>query len=250
MTVDYVKYRESPLERERVRDLLSVLPRGRSTVLDIGCRDGYLERLLVERFDWVTALDLARPEIDHSRVIPVQGDVTDLRFADNSFDVVCCLEVLEHIPPARLRKACTEIARVARHEAVIGVPYRQDLRIGRTTCRRCGAKNPPWAHVNQFDERRLRDLFAGMECAGFTYVGESRNKTNRLAALLMDWGGNPWGSYNQEEPCIRCGAALEAPSRRSTAGRACAAAAARINRAHARLAKPSAIWIHAVFRKK
>ena len=69
---------------------------------------------LAERFDRVVALDLAKPEIDHPAIEPVEGNVTCLPFDDNQFDAVLCAEVLEHIPEHLLAKACSEIARVAR----------------------------------------------------------------------------------------------------------------------------------------
>src|SRR5206468_12881601 len=110
-----------------------------------------------------------------------KGDVTGLPFADNSFDVVCCLEVLEHIQPGQLPAACREIARVARHQTIIGVPYRQDLRIGRTTCSDCGTLNPPWGHRNSFDPRQLESLFGSLHPVSLTYVGQKHERTTALA---------------------------------------------------------------------
>ena len=107
---------------------MDIVPKHLSTVLDVGARDGHFSRLLTEHFEHVTALDLAKPQFCLDRVLPVQGDVTHLQFPDNEFDVVFCAEVLEHIPT--LEKACSEIARVARRALVIGVPYKQDTRLG------------------------------------------------------------------------------------------------------------------------
>ena len=36
-----------------------------------------------------------------------------------------------------------------------------------------------------------------------------------LSTLLLDLAGNPFGTYDQEEPCIHCGAKLKPPPRRS-----------------------------------
>jgi hypothetical protein len=123
---------------------------------DIGAREGCFSRLLADRIDEVVTLDLEMPRIEHDRVRCVAGDATALQFDDGSFDAVLCAEVLEHIPPPGLQRACEEIARVTCGIAVIGVPFRQDTRVGRTTCAQCGRPNPPWGHVNEFDEPRLR----------------------------------------------------------------------------------------------
>jgi SAM-dependent methyltransferase len=244
---DLEQYRQSEQELARSADLLRLLPRGRSSVLDIGARDGYFSRLLTEHFEEVTALDLEKPGFNIPRVTTVAGDVTRLRFPDSSFDCVFCAEVLEHIPA--LEKACRELTRVARHEIVIGVPYRQDTRVGRTTCRKCGKVNPPWAHVNTFDEARLRRLFPGLGLRATSFVGTDDSVTNPFSTMLMDWAGNPWGSYDQDEPCIHCGAALVAPNGRSAISRACSGIAVRLNRLQASMSRPHANWIHVVFVK-
>jgi len=245
--MDLTEYRKGDLERRRTDDLMQIFPRGRTSILDIGARDGYFSQMLAERFAPVTALDLQQPTFDYPGVTPVAGDVTDLHFQDGAFDVVFCAEVLEHIPPQALRKACAEISRVARHEAVIGVPYRQDLRVGRTTCQYCGAKNPPWGHLNSFEEHRLAELFHSMRAINKTFVGRGVGGTNWLSAWLMDLGGNSWGTYNQEEPCIACGRRLVRPEGRSLSARGVTAMALLLRKLQ--FARAGPMWIHMVFSK-
>ena len=60
-------YRNAPQERDRVNDLMRVIPYGLTSVLDVGARDGYLSRLLAGRFPSVTALDLEKPAIAHDQ---------------------------------------------------------------------------------------------------------------------------------------------------------------------------------------
>ena len=244
---DIPKYRESESEKVRGANLLQLLPRGRSSVLDIGARDGHFSRFLTEYFDSVTALDLEQPRFDYPRVTTVAGDVTKLQFPDSSFDCVFCAEVLEHIPD--VEQACREIARVARHEIVIGVPHRQDTRVGRTTCQKCGRRNPPWAHINSFDERRLMALFPQLELKAKSFVGSVKSATNPISTLLMDLAGNPWGTYEQDEPCIHCGAKLIPPAQGPILPRVCAGLAVRINRVQSLVTQAHGIWLHVVFSK-
>ncbi len=245
---DLEQYRQSELEQLRTSDLLSLLPNGRTSVLDIGARDGHFARLLTQYFPSVTALDLQRPAFNYKGVETLAGDATRLDFADRSFDCVFCAEVLEHIP--EVEKACSEILRVARHEVIIGVPYKQDIRLSRTTCLRCGRGNPPWGHVNRFDERRLDRLFAGAPVTARSFVGTTGDSTNDFATWLMDLGGNPWGTYDQEEPCLHCGGKLAPPpAQRPLTARICSALALRLNRVQRLLTHRHAIWIHTVFSK-
>lgn len=242
-------YRENPVEKQRVADLLDLLGTGQR-VLDIGTRDGHLAKLLVGPFTEVVALDLERPDIDFPGITPVKGDATALEFPDGHFDAVLCAEVLEHLPPALLAKACSEIARVTKGVAVIGVPLEQDTRLGRMVCAGCGAKNPPWGHVNQFDRRRLRQLFTpALRWDEERTIGSQRSVTNAFSAALMDLAGNPWGTYHQDEPCVECGAPLVAPQHVSLLSRIFAGVAYRLTRLQQRLIASRPQWIHVRFRR-
>jgi SAM-dependent methyltransferase len=245
--LDMQQYRESARERERAEDLLRIVPKDRRTVLDIGARDGHFSRLLTQYFTEVTALDLDKPVFEFPGVVTVAGDATRLAFDDDSFDCVFCAEVLEHIP--QLQQACAEMARVAKYEIVIGVPFEQDIRVGRTTCRVCGKANPPWGHVNSFSEHGLQCLFYNLRVISRSFVGCNKERTNPFSTFLMDLAGNPWGTYNQEEPCCYCGSKL-APVSRQTWQKMCSAVAVHINRAQSLFIGPHANWIHLVLSKQ
>lgn len=249
MTSDLSAYRSSHREKGRIDDLFELIPRQGRRALDIGARDGYLSKLLAERFDHVVALDLERPVIDDPRIEPVKGDATALAFDGGSFDAVICAEVLEHIPSPSLEQACREITRVARSAVIIGVPYKQDIRSARTTCSACGGRNPPWGHVNTFDEKRLEALFPRLSVRELSYVGSTRDRTNVVSAALLDFAGNPYGTYDQEEPCIHCGKPIGSPGERSTTQKFATRAALLLNRAQQVFAGERANWIHVRFDK-
>jgi hypothetical protein len=198
----------------------------------------------------VTALDLVKPEIEHTNVLSVKGDITQLEFPDGHFDAVLCTEVLEHIPPALLNTACRELQRVAKKHVLIGVPYEQDTRVSRTTCYTCGETNPPWAHVNTFDKRTLARLFSGLTMESVSFVGSHRDCTNALSTLLLDLAGNPFGTYDQEEPCVHCGAKLKPPPPRSIPQRVMTRVATRLNQAQQYLNRPKPVWIHILFARR
>lgn len=249
MSIDLTTYRSSARELQRVADLFALLPAGGALALDIGARDCYLARKLAERFDRVVALDLDKPEIDHHNIEPVAGNVTCLQFDDNQFDAILCAEVLEHIPENLLAKACNEISRVSRNKIVIGVPYRQDLRSGRTTCQSCGKSNPPWGHVNSFDENRLRSLFHTLIWEKASFVGATTDSTNWISAALLNYAGNPFGTWQQDEPCIHCGASIGAPPSRTVSQRLATRGAFMLNRLQTHFVKPRGNWIHVLFSK-
>ncbi len=245
--MDLTAYRASKNEQQRYRSLLNLIPRHGSKCLDVGARDGYLSKLLTDYYTEVTALDLDMPNVAHENIVNVKGDVTRLDFPDNLFDMVFCAEVLEHIPSHLLHDACGELVRVSKGHLIIGVPYKQDLRVGRTTCQICGERNPPWGHVNSFDVLRLSTLFAAAKLVESHYIGETREVTNSLSTLLMDFAGNPFGTYYQEEPCIACGNKLTAARPRSMPQKFLTQSAVVLTRVQRYFVSPNPKWVHVLF---
>lgn len=239
--------RASEAEQWRTSDLLGLLPSDGGSVLDIGARDGHFSILLTRHFSQVTALDLEKPAFEHPGVVTVKGDITKLDFPDRSFDCVFCTEVLEHVTD--LQAACREIARVARRYVVIGVPFRQNIRLGRTTCNVCGGINPPWGHLHSFTEEKLRRLFIELRLTKKSFAGTTKGGTNFLSVCLMDYAGNPWGTYVQYEPCGHCGARMSAPGRRRMDQRLCGALAAALNSLQSAFSREHGNWIHVLFVK-
>jgi 2-polyprenyl-3-methyl-5-hydroxy-6-metoxy-1,4-benzoquinol methylase len=116
----------------RLDAVVSRIPHG--SVLDAGCGEGeVLERLagtLAGRIEAVDASSVAvaftaarLPGVEVSR-----QDVRDLRFADGSFDLALCLEVLEHLPDPE--PALAELARVTAGDLVVSVPWEPWFRLG------------------------------------------------------------------------------------------------------------------------
>ncbi len=83
--------------------------------------------------------------------------------------------------------ACDELARVTKQYLVVGVPYRQDTRVGAPPVPIVAQLIPPWGHVNIFDETRLNSLFANwMSWDEASYVRQNRSATN---VSSLSWTG-------------------------------------------------------------
>jgi hypothetical protein len=236
------------LETQRVDSLLRLSGHG-ATALDVGARGGHNSVRLAERFDRVVALDLVRPTIDHPRVSCIEANAIAMPFADDSFDTVLCSELLEHLPYPALDRVTRELARVARALLVVGVPYKQDIRYGRTTCSTCGAVNPPWGHVNVFDESTLVEMFASLDHAAIELIGSSSDRTNWISARLLDFAGNPYGTYVQEERCVACHKDITGPGRRNAAQKVATKLAIYLQQMQCRLTSETPNWIHIRFEK-
>jgi SAM-dependent methyltransferase len=248
--MDLTEYRASDLEQQRTEDLTSLMPTKGRRALDVGARDGHFSRFLADRFEAVTALDLNRPTISHPKIECIEGSAAQMKFADKSFDFVFCAEVLEHVPSEILDKVCAEIERVANDKILIGVPYKQDIRVGRTTCYTCGKTNPPWGHVNSFDEAAIGRLFRSSKVESLSFVGSTNEKTNSLSTVLMDFAGNPYGTYEQDEQCVHCDAKLLLPPKRSPAQLIATKLAFWSRKPSEMMAKPRGNWVHIILRKE
>ncbi|MBU0790057.1 MAG: bifunctional 2-polyprenyl-6-hydroxyphenol methylase/3-demethylubiquinol 3-O-methyltransferase UbiG [Polycyclovorans sp.] len=91
-------------------------------VIDVGCGGGLLSEALARRGAEVTGIDLAEASIAVARehagasglAIDYQCVATEAmaQRAPKSFDVVCCLEMLEHVPdPEAIINACADLLR-------------------------------------------------------------------------------------------------------------------------------------------
>jgi len=99
----------------QLREIFACKP---TSVLEIGVGNHIVEDVLKRHDIAYTSVDIA------DDLLPdVIASVTKLPFADNSFDVVCAFEVLEHMPFDQFEKALGEIARVTTHTALLSLPY-------------------------------------------------------------------------------------------------------------------------------
>jgi hypothetical protein len=149
-----------------------------------------------------------------------------------------------------LGQACSELGRVAKDYLLIGVPYKQDIRVGRTTCSACGKENPPWGHVNSFDENRLLGMFPGFSVVKQSFIGQTNLQTNAFSSALLDMAGNPFGTYEQDEHCVHCSASIGEPRIRTFWEKVLTKTAVKVMQAQSLFIRAHPNWIHLLLRRK
>jgi 2-polyprenyl-3-methyl-5-hydroxy-6-metoxy-1,4-benzoquinol methylase len=102
-------------------DLAGSLAGGRKLkILNVGAATGYTTELLAE-YGEVTTVEYDKPCYEYIKTFLkgeiVNASVTDLPFADNSFDMVCAFDVIEHVKEDQL--AVSELGRVCNKNGTI-----------------------------------------------------------------------------------------------------------------------------------
>jgi len=98
------------------------------TLLDVGCGKGEPAKFLNCKGKLFTiGFDAFKPYLKECRKDKihssyVQGDVRHLPFTDRSFDIVICLEVLEHMEKGDGEKLLKELERMAVKQIILSTP--------------------------------------------------------------------------------------------------------------------------------
>ncbi|MEP5567454.1 MAG: bifunctional 2-polyprenyl-6-hydroxyphenol methylase/3-demethylubiquinol 3-O-methyltransferase UbiG [Halioglobus sp.] len=91
-------------------------------LVDVGCGGGILAEAMAQRGATVTGIDMGEAPLAVAKLHKLESGVEvdyfqstaeDLAASDpDSFDIVCCLEMLEHVPdPGAVIKACADMAK-------------------------------------------------------------------------------------------------------------------------------------------
>jgi SAM-dependent methyltransferase len=181
---DRSSFWKSRAQLERVEHATSLIPATVRTILDAGCGNGAFANAVRERYD-VTALDISAEALAHVETKSVLASIHDMPLDDRAFDLVVCLEVLEHLPHETFLGALSELQRVTRDAILVSVPYRENLEHRMTRCPACRCRFHPNRHVRRFDASSLSRLFDDVEPVEIRTVGAVRRDRDLLYNRLM-----------------------------------------------------------------
>lgn len=98
----------------QIEEIVSHSPK---TILEIGVGNGFVSSYLKQRgFSIVTS------DIDKKLNPSVAASVLDIPFSDETFEIVACYEVLEHLPYKYFRKALAETFRISSSRVLLSLP--------------------------------------------------------------------------------------------------------------------------------
>jgi len=127
--VDGAMYKHQGRERKAktilavLQDFLDTKPLSSLSLLDVGSSTGIIDNFLADHFLKVTGIDIDKEAIQYAQktfrkdnLQFMVDDLMDLSFPDNTFDVVICTQIYEHVPDAH--KMIREIFRVLKPKGI------------------------------------------------------------------------------------------------------------------------------------
>lgn len=189
-------YLEIPEEKERIEETIKVIPPDTHSVLDVGCGNGCFVNTLVSifpnRFDRVIGLDLSDEALKHVKTEKLNGNITDLLFEDESFDLVTSLEVLEHLPQEDFKRGVSELQRVSKKYVIITVPNNENLADSLVRCPKCYCWFSAWSHMRSFNKDTFQSLFENFKLIEAKEIGRvERLAFNRMLLILYRFFRKP-----------------------------------------------------------
>jgi glycosyltransferase involved in cell wall biosynthesis/SAM-dependent methyltransferase len=137
-------------QEQVLADILAILPSDVVSILDVGCGNGLITNKLPESLE-VVGLDRSEEALKNVQKETIVGDILNLPLKNQSFDLVICNDVLEHLRTEEREQALKELARVSRKYILITVPFLEDLNQGMTKCGNCGKYYHINHHLFSFD---------------------------------------------------------------------------------------------------
>jgi len=92
-------------------------------------------------------------------------------------------------------------------------------------------------------------LFKGLSFSKVSFVGSHTDSTNTVSTVLMDFAGNPYRTYDQEEHCPWCNNKLKRPTQLTLAQKIATKLVIVVSDIQRVFSRPRANWIHLRFEK-
>jgi len=175
-------YSKNLSQKQRFEETAKMIPADTQSILDVGCGSGFFVNSLIcmlpKRFTRVVGLDLSPEALKHVRIEKIRGTITELPFDDESFDLVTCFEVLEHLRQPDFEKGISELQRVSKKYILVSVPNEERLLKLLVMCPKCYCCFNPSFHVRSFDKRRLVNLFDKFQLIECKEIGPIRENVS------------------------------------------------------------------------
>ncbi len=195
---------ENVSAEQRVPVTLSMFPNGIRSVLDLGCGDGTLLGIMDETL-FKVGIDISYKAlrlVKRGNLIQASSEV--LPFRRDTFDLLMCTEVLEHLPETLFEATLKEIQKVAKKYILISVPFNEDLAQKEARCANCGQIFHIHLHLRSFNLLRLKKLFDVYKLRKVRFSGPQIRTIPSWVLAIRRQYGHRW-EWDKNVMCPRCG---------------------------------------------
>ncbi|MCO6475574.1 MAG: methyltransferase domain-containing protein [Phaeodactylibacter sp.] len=158
-------------ERRLHETILSEVPGGTNSVLDVGCGKAWVAQRLCPKGISVCSMDISTinpqraleryPYDNHYGIV---ADAYNLPFREGAFDCIIASEIIEHVPdPGAFIGSLLEALRPG-GRLVITTPYNEKIQY--SLCIHCNRPTPISAHIHSFTPKKLLALTPMEQVAG------------------------------------------------------------------------------------
>ena len=203
----------SAVEQGRIQATKELIPHEVKSILDVGCGDGRVTGGFQNTQRKVFGVDYAFSSVKSLGQSGVCASSAKLPFPDNSFDMVLCCEVLEHLPEELMVATAQEMERIARKYILVSVPYKENLRRRLTKCQKCHTVFHAWGHLRSISEEGLDSLFSSCISEQTKFYGKRPPYYNSLILYYYQIYGDRWGEFHETSICPQCGNTQYIPTR-------------------------------------
>ncbi len=159
----------SKQDAERFRKVLTMLPQDISSILDVGSGNGEFLSLLNNavdgrRYSRLCGVDSSKAALEHVTTEKYFASIEELPFKNEEFDLVTCLEVIEHLPMDIFDRGLDELVRVSKRYILISTPLEENLLINLVACPRCESRFNHDYHKRTLNETDLNSSLNRRNC--------------------------------------------------------------------------------------
>lgn len=132
------------------------------TLIDVGCGEGFISNYIYmnTNIKKITAVDINKESIEYAKkqnnnINYINKDIRKLKYSQNEFDIVICLEVLEHLKYHK--EVLKKINSIFKKRLIITIPYEPYFSLGNFLFfKNVKTFGKPQEHVNFWNKKSIR----------------------------------------------------------------------------------------------